>query len=127
MEQSPSWEANRSSAGQEILWILWNPEVHYRIHKRLPPVPILSQTNPVHASPSYFLEIHFNKTFHVSLGVARGLFQVALPKQCMHFSCLPYMPHGRRNILYKHIVICYTNVLLYLYKIRRYMLCIPKI
>jgi hypothetical protein len=113
MEQSPSWESNRSSAGQEILRILWNPEIYYRIHKRLPPVPIHSQTNPVHASPSHFLEIHFNITLHVRLGVPCGLFQVSLPKHCMHFSFLPYMPHGPRNILYKHIVVCYTNILLY--------------
>ena len=32
MKQSPSWEANRSSASQEIPNILWNPNVHYHIH-----------------------------------------------------------------------------------------------
>ena len=51
--QSPSWEANWFAASQEIPRISQNPRVHYRTHKRPPPVSILSQRNPVHIPTSH--------------------------------------------------------------------------
>ena len=59
MEQSPSWETNQFSASQEILRVLRNPKVHYRIHKCPPP----DYPEPARSSPSpifHFLRIHFN-------------------------------------------------------------------
>ena len=60
MVQSPSWEANWFAASQEIPRITRNPKVHYRTHKRPPPVSILGQPNSVHIPTSHLLEIHPN-------------------------------------------------------------------
>ena len=58
MVQSPSSEANWFAASQEIPRISRNPKVHYRTHKRPPPVSILGQPNSVHIPISHLLEIH---------------------------------------------------------------------
>jgi hypothetical protein len=43
MERSSSWEAKKFSGSQEIIRILYKPNVHYRVHKRHKPVHVSSQ------------------------------------------------------------------------------------
>ena len=96
LEHSPSWEANWFSASQEIPLILWNPKVHYRIRKCPPPVPILSQIDPVHTPTSHCLKIHLNIILHLRQGLPSDLFPSGFPHQNpVYTSPLPhtcYMP-----------------------------------
>jgi hypothetical protein len=84
MKQGASWEANSFSASQEIPHILWNPEVHYRIHKSPPLVPILSKLNPVHAChPTTWRSILILSS-HLRLGLPSGRLPSGLPTKTLY-------------------------------------------
>ena len=83
MVQSPSWEANWFAASQEIPRISWNPKVHYRTHKRPPPVSILDQPNPVYPHPISWRSVLILST-HLRLGFPIGLFPSGFPTKTLY-------------------------------------------
>jgi hypothetical protein len=66
--------------------ILCNPEFHYRIHNSPPPVPILSQLNPVHATHPTALRSILILSSHLRLGLPSGRFPSGFPTKMRLFS-----------------------------------------
>jgi hypothetical protein len=103
MEQNPSWEANWFLASQEISWVLWNPNVHYRIHKCQPPIPILSQLNSVHTPTSTFWRSILILSSHLRLGLTSGLFPSGFPAITLYKTLL----YSIRATCPAHLILLY--------------------
>ena len=75
-------------ANQEIPCILWNLKVYYHTHKRLPPVPILSQLHPVPTTPSHFRRSILILSSHLCLGLPNSLFPSGFPTKTLYVTLL---------------------------------------
>jgi len=106
MQLSPSWEADSHSASQEIPRLLWNPNVHYCVHKSPSLVLILSQMNPVHSFPSYFSNIHSELSSSIRLCRLSGLFPSGFLTNFVsisHLSNASYMPRPSCSPWFDHL------------------------
>ena len=111
MQHSPSWEANRFSASQEIPRIVWNPNVHYRFHKCPPPFPIPSQLNPVCAPISRFLKIHLNIFLPSAPGSPKLSLSLRFPHQIpVYASPLPHTQQFMGLLSYELDMYVYLSV-----------------
>jgi hypothetical protein len=94
MELGTSCEAAGHATTQVIPNILQNPKVYYRIHKSPPQIPVLSQKNPIHTTPSYLSNIHIN-IIHLCLFLSSDLFLFGFPTNILYaFLFSLFMPHA---------------------------------
>jgi hypothetical protein len=75
-----------------------NPKVHHRTHKSPPPVPVLSQSNPIHPPPPANLpKIHSDPIFQPTPWSSHLSFSFGLSHQnIVHFSLLSHACHMSR-------------------------------
>jgi hypothetical protein len=79
MELSTTRGVSSCAASQELPNILWNPKVHYDIHKSPLLAPILSQINPVYTAPSVLI-----LSSHLILCLLSGLLPSCFPINILH-------------------------------------------
>jgi hypothetical protein len=67
--------------------ILWNPKVHYRVHKSPPLVPILSKINSIHIIPFYLCKIHFNTVHPPTSWSSQWFLPSGFPTNILYAFC----------------------------------------
>jgi hypothetical protein len=93
MGKIPSWKTDNHSTNRDIPSILWNPKLHYHVHKSPPLDSALNQINPVHLLPSYFSKTRFNMFFPCTPMSALQVFWLNFWMHFSSVSCMLHDPH----------------------------------
>jgi hypothetical protein len=83
VQQHPFWETNSRSAVQKIFRLLWNPTIHYPVHKSRPLKYIHSQMNPIHT----LTPIRFNNSLLLSTPMS---FTQLIPFSASDWNCIRF-------------------------------------
>jgi hypothetical protein len=94
MEQSRYWEADSSSASQEIPLILYNPQVNFCVLKRPPPFSVLSRSNTIDSL--ILFQIRFKIILLPTRRFSEWFLSALSPNQNPPCTYLPHMRHIRR-------------------------------
>lgn len=85
---SYSWNADSSSANQQIFFTLRDPKVHHFVQNSPPFVCMLGQMNPDHNLPPHYSQLY--------PGFPSYLFPSSFPTINLHVSLFtPYVPHAQ--------------------------------
>jgi hypothetical protein len=93
MELRCSGEVASCAATQELSRTLWNPKVHYRVHKSPPLAPIQSQISPVHTTQCYLSNILLN-IIYVFVFLMVSFFFCFLTNNLHAFLFSPFVLHA---------------------------------
>jgi hypothetical protein len=99
MMLGPSWEANGSSASQEIPRVLWNLKAHYHLHNSPPAVRTWARFSPC-PHPTSWRSILILTPIYAKIFVVVSFLQVFPPKYCMNLYCPLYLLHAPPNSLF---------------------------